>query len=868
MEENNMKEVLDYIINKRNTKKSFFEVISFNDKNKDLNKNLPISYFSNNGNVESLISNIKTKNKEGWGVFINFNPLNKEKRGNDFIDRINFIFIDLDNAKKEDFEKVKLFLDENNILYSYIAESGNGYHILIDVEWKVENQQTVKDFIYFLYNNISNTVDKGVNDLARIFRIPESFHYKKDKFQLKTLYFKELTKEEIKISNKNIIKIINQKEMKKESSWEEIINKNKSLKTLFNTPIEKGSRSEVELSLIDKLLMKGFIDFELIDEIMSSCKIGKWQSATMNYKRGTYKKALKNYDNHIKSLKKENNRGKSKIKDLLSNEKNKIDRIGTGIHNNVFYFGNSVRKESSDELIDILITSDRDIHTVWSKENDEIRDKFKLSYRNKFDIGVINNPWSNQSIDKYLDEDYEPINIRELFEEIKRLNTLYVYHEDQRVHSVIAADIISNYSCPIFNAKGRMYFQAEHGSGKSTQAKIYSLLTYNAIHGDITPASMERVVESTCGTLVIDNYDNLSEDKKIAGRQFIEVFYKKGSKSYKADGKNHRVNSYNGYSPVVINNIIGLPEVTESRCIKINMIKTNNPKISRKKIKETDKIWQDIVDDLHIWTLDNWKLIEKTYDESYFKDFNNRDLENVESILTIAKIIGEDVFEEINDFLKDNVNKQKESNIEDNWDFIALKSIYELSKNSSSNKCTLGVKEITSYAINNSDYLEYHTDKAAFNVHLGKRLFTNHSQIFKKKRSGGYTYYTFTKEELLKLILKKEFDKYLTVEDVEGGEVKEVSKSNKIARDNGDNNQGKNISTLSTNNTNTTNSTNTTLSTKEILVDLFNNKKLLKIEDIKDLIPHYCENINETLYDLKNEGVIFEPRKGEYKLLE
>ncbi|MHA1304473.1 MAG: hypothetical protein ACTSPI_12315, partial [Candidatus Heimdallarchaeaceae archaeon] len=306
-----------------------------------------------------------------------------------------------------------------------------------------------------------------------------------------------------------------------------------------------------------------------------------------------------------------------KIAWMLSHEKKPFKCFSIGEHDGHYYFGTML--DYGRKKVPVLVLDDGTTYWKWTEKDDEgnkiiddeIKQNFGLNYRFELFDDCVDNLWSNKSIKEFIEGKSPKQSFKEMFKSIRNKNKELMYHPDNRVHTFVSCDIIKNYFYPLFNACGRTYFQADFASGKSRQSLIYQKLSFNSLFAsNISPASFERVIESTGGTIIVDNFDNCADDLKKQILQCIEVYYKKGGKNIKADGKGFQKNqpiAFNGYSPLVINNIVGLPEVTESRCNKIQLLKTDKKNIVDIRINNDDPFWNTTKDNLHILTLQNWK---------------------------------------------------------------------------------------------------------------------------------------------------------------------------------------------------------------------------------------------------------------------
>lgn len=362
---------------------------------------------------------------------------------------------------------------------------------------------------------------------------------------------------------------------------------------------------------------------------------------------------------------------------------------------------------------------------------------------------------------------YDNISIKELFDEIIKLNEYYISHEEISSHQYVACDIIATYFLPLWDARGRTYFFADYGSGKTKQSTIYKLLSFNTLMaGNMSPASFERVIESTCGTIIIDNLDNLSDEVRKLVNQFIEVYYLKAGKTIKADGKNWKPSAYHGFSSMVINNIIGLSPVTESRCNTINMVKTDDIELSLRKIDFDEPIWHEIRDKLHICALQNWQEVQDIYDNLIVEDISHRDFEKSAPILAIAKLVSEDVFNNLVDMFKQMSVEQKDYALdEDDWEVIGLNIFVD----------RLGELDETKVHIDNlKEIAQKHygveTEKIKlFSRFFGKKIKPYKNLVFKSK-TNGKTVYKFTREGLEKLLKLKNLSYLLEKNSQEVGD--------------------------------------------------------------------------------------------------
>lgn len=615
------------------------------------------------------------------------------------------------------------------------------------------------------------------------------------------------------------------------------------------------------------------------------------------------KKYEKEFEEYKENLEKEKygkniDTDKEEITKLLSRPKKEYKCLGIGIHNNIFYFGTVL--DDNNKQFSAIITSDKKIyrnHLVEGGENghkylvNDIKREFGMDYRFDLFADCIDYSWSNKSIMDYLYYSPQIMSIKELFITIKDKNKSHIYHVDERTHTFIACDIISNYFYPIFNAKGRTYIQAEFGSGKSEQSNIYRLLSFNPLlGGSISPASFERVIESTGGTIIIDNFDNISEEVKPLIYQAIEVYYKKGSKSIKAAGKDNKPMAFNGFSPLVINNILGLPEVTESRCFKIMMLRTDTALLKLEKINDNDPFWDTMRDQLHLSALTNWKEVKYAYKTLKVDELNNRNLEIVEAVLTIAKCVGDEEYEELLSYILETFEQQNIKEISDNWDYLLFKELHEtISENETKSIKSRDIADKLYPLIFEDGDKNKKQHITKLTRYIGKTL--SNLKLFKKGLKDGLAYYEIKRVDLDRIIKIKHYHKYLFADKINinntldafnpintSNSLDTTNTLNTLDNTNNYNNIIINNSVLSglsnsSNNNSDADITNsnepvTNINIRQAILKLFELSEKITYNQIEIILK--CEDktpyepLDKTLENMIKKGEIYSPKPGEY----
>ena len=363
------------------------------------------------------------------------------------------------------------------------------------------------------------------------------------------------------------------------------------------------------------------------------------------------------------------------IEKLLLRERPKVSQMKFGIHKEVFYFGTSLFDEK--KKIPAIITSERKLYFKRKKNEDYIRDDFDLYYRYDFEHDILDNHISVEAIRTFVKNEEEDLTFQDIFEQIVSLNKKYMYYVDEESHYLVALNIMASYFLPCFSAIGRLFLEAEKGSGKTRQCTIMKLLCCNSImSADITKSSFFRVMESTCGTLIIDDFDSLSEEEKTSVLQHYKTGYKAGSKSIRTGDQGARSqDAFRNYGHVIMNNTEGLDDISKDRSKFLPIIK-HSGKVTVSELDEKSKVWQDLTDKLTILALLNWRKVKDTYSTLKTK-FNARRNEITKAELTLAHLINDEVYSKVEGFFEQTLEKRDYKDLEGDWEFNAIQIMLE-----------------------------------------------------------------------------------------------------------------------------------------------------------------------------------------------
>lgn len=406
-----------------------------------------------------------------------------------------------------------------------------------------------------------------------------------------------------------------------------------------------------------------------------------------------------------------------KLKAILTSRKPEVKQIKTGLHKNKLYFAFNVFDEETMKTA--ILTSDKEVYIKHDDKRDEIKREFGLYYDFDFQEAILDTKLKTEWVHEYLYENPQIKSVKQLYEDILTLNKKYMYYPDDNTHKIIALDIISTFFMPCFHSKGRIFLEAEAGSGKTRQCTIYKKLSFNTLmSADISKSAFFRMVESTVGTLIIDDFDSINEEQKIDILQNYKTGYKNDSKTVRVgDDKKRTIEYFRTYSHVIMNNTQGLDNISSERSIFLNLLKTNKKLTNTN--PENDPSFQFILKQLYFTALDNWFDVKNIADNIKSDVLNGRKFEISKSIISLAEYIDSQLKSEIEVWLENNLEQNKFVDFETDWDYIIYKEIYLLQEGDS-----VSAKKIAEKILETLSISEYNkkTELLKKTQYVGRKL--------------------------------------------------------------------------------------------------------------------------------------------------
>jgi len=490
------------------------------------------------------------------------------------------------------------------------------------------------------------------------------------------------------------------------------------------------------------------------------------------------------------------------VNEALKGSKKPIQRLGQGIHNDIFYYGTTLNWRGKP--VSAVVTSEKKIYLglnyiTWKckgcgcvKESIEtdinrirppknckcekkvnkdfeiekirnpIRNDFGLNYRVEFNEDALDYVWENESIKKYLKNDYEKKTIKEIYHKLLKLNEKYIDHLNPCSHKYTACWTIGTYCYTLFEQFGRLYNHAERGSGKTKQLRLQKFTCFNPMWVTKgTESSQFRDAEATCGTFLVDNMDKLHEDLKRSIEHYIETGWMKEATYRLTDKDSGRTIKFRSFTPLALNNIYGLDENTIDKTFEIPMLKSVNSKIKRLKVTSKSENWEEIRNDIIYWMLDNWRQILDEY-ESMHGDFSGRAFDVAEGTLTIAKVIDEDLFVELEKYCKEKLEEEL-VDLENNNCYMVFSKIWmDFQQNPIMEESNIFLSDIADALFDKfnphlqKESTEYQNKKKGFSKYISK-IIKSVPMFRKGGLSCGRTYLRIKREDLHRYMLLQHF---------------------------------------------------------------------------------------------------------------
>lgn len=233
------------------------------------------------------------------------------------------------------------------------------------------------------------------------------------------------------------------------------------------------------------------------------------------------------------------------------------------------------------------------------------------------------------SVERFVKGQVGAVSGRAIFNEIAGLLRRYICFPDPADADVVTLYIMGTYIYRLFPAYGYLHLHGIRESGKSNVARIIAELGFNSmLASNITGPVMFRMLQATCGTVIIDEAEKLNNPKPDTPAADLMLMmndgYKRGGRAYRADfneaTKQHEPVAFDIYSPKVFASIAELQYVLASRCIIIPCLRATSEEMKKAGIKDIAQnehrlapLFAELRDRLHCWGLTAFPQVHDMY---------------------------------------------------------------------------------------------------------------------------------------------------------------------------------------------------------------------------------------------------------------
>lgn len=299
--------------------------------------------------------------------------------------------------------------------------------------------------------------------------------------------------------------------------------------------------------------------------------------------------------------------------------------------------------------------------------------------------------WSLPSIAAHIQGTAPTINAREVFQRIKAAYQEFLYFGMPSWYTVHALWDIGTYFHQLFSAYPFLELRGVKGSAKSKVMDLSSAVSFNSTGrlANPTESTLFRTTHDKRPTTYIDEAENLFRvvrgaieyDARV---EVLNMGYSRGGAVPRMEsiGKRWVQFVYQCYSPKMIASINGLQGATETRAIIHIMVRApNNDARGENEIKPNDTRWSEIRDELYLLLMQQWGAIENSYfslERDNPTTLKKREWQLWRPILAIARVVGEDVFQEVIQHAEKLSTVRTEEVPEGSFDHVLLTCVRDL----------------------------------------------------------------------------------------------------------------------------------------------------------------------------------------------
>lgn len=332
-----------------------------------------------------------------------------------------------------------------------------------------------------------------------------------------------------------------------------------------------------------------------------------------------------------------------------------------------------------------LITSDKKLFEV----DERLKEDHGINFENI--PSSLPRRWNLEKIKSYLSWESEKVDPEKLLNKVTKQYEIYLFIRNPTWYKIHALWDIGTYLYQLFEAYPFLELRGIAGTGKSKCMSISSYISFNGGQIMVNPSesTLFRETDEVRGTKYFDEAEKLWVYNKSTHQYEGDVRTELINASYTKEAKVPRQEKilnkfvtkwYSPYSPTMLGSINGLFGATETRAITRITTKSSNEDQRGEKEPSEDRnetVWSDIRDECYRFALENWKELKGLYN-NFPKEIGlkRRDYQIWKPILTIAKFISEDLFNEVVMFAKELTDRRMDDLIqESSFDYLCLNAL-------------------------------------------------------------------------------------------------------------------------------------------------------------------------------------------------
>jgi len=266
-----------------------------------------------------------------------------------------------------------------------------------------------------------------------------------------------------------------------------------------------------------------------------------------------------------------------------------------------------------------------------------------------------------RTVKKLLGDDIT-VDLKELYEKLKERVKKFVYLKNKIFYDVCCLWAVGTYFYDVFNSYPNIFIFGSSTSGKTRLTKV---LIYNSHRGymitDPTDSNLPRMIEAFRPTLGIDDFDEAQRRKDPLILSILKHTYKRGVYIPRLEPKRKSggffLHLFNPFAPIALNSTEPLNDTQHiSRSIIIQITPSKKVEVD---MDPPPNLFADLRESLYIARFLLTPKVLETF-KSLRTTLKARSFEIWAPLLTIAKLIDEELYKEIESFAIENSEQKEE----------------------------------------------------------------------------------------------------------------------------------------------------------------------------------------------------------------